>query len=1593
MTEKTLEVYASEAFDYENLTIGVISLEDVEIYDEVSFDVHFLQTAGGIAISSPGDKWIMNCDAPTDGSKGWYLPVVISGFDKNQHNFDHIEFQYKETTRGDDYWTNLCGYYADSTIYQAASGTKEMIPENGYINARFFGEGVVMEKGYDLRAVLFCRNGNAFLTNESKVLSGVKDTRRPQLFGTPEPKTGVVGVGDNIVFNFSEDIEYNYLQATTNFEVVGETNETAVQEAPSLQFGGNGYAQTETRRNFSDKSVTVEVMIRPDEVAKDMPIFSHGSDGKHLQLWLTQDKRLMAVVENGNKPYILESKTALTSTGFQRVAMVLDNEAKQLMLYADEQIGKMDSVTYSGYGPMTFGYAETINSGEPSYYEGRMLQGRVWYRALDLATLSRYGSRLLTGYEMGLADYYPMNDGKGDYAADLAQGAHLALNGAAWALPEGMSLKIDNSEADAEDTSNVFEISTDADWNTFRKMVDEAKGQYDVNAQLMADINITVPVGVNSGRYRGDFNGNGHTLKCNIGSAGNYTAPFQYVIGNSTIRNVNVTGSITGSWHTAGLVGIVISGANVVVSNCRVSSYITVYVRGGGIVGYADAGTLTVRNSRFDGTVKHTGHDLESNGSAASFAGAFVGCATSNTTLAVQNCLDYGGYVDFWGRYSSCYINKSRWAGTNNWTRNAKVAQVINAVGSKTADQLVAALGSGWEKDGSGNVVPRIVDFERFNADKAKGLQLRTDLFQRDDEQDYTLMFWFKTAQKNGTLMANGSGAADDEGARNKFFIGFEDGTLKYRTNGNEYALGTDFCDDAWHHYAMSVNRTRDVASIYMDNELKAQLTTDSLGGMLGTRFFLGDMVWQNSGDPTLYEANAFTGYIDGLALFEQALPTTLIKRYSMKSPGGSERGLLAYMPFDHQERQKSGELTLQPYALSSQVKVDNDGNALDKRDSVFVNSVDDILARIDRTVGAPVQAYEQLRNLNFSYVGRDNQLLVNIDEQDSRVNKQNVYVTLYDIPDKNGNFMKSPVTECFFLDRNPLAWDDKRIKTTMLAGYERELFLQIVNKGGKAHTYTIENLPRWMTVDKTSDVVDALGTDNVTISISKDINVGIYDQIIYLTDENGLAEPLPIELTVEGDEPDWTVDQNLKRYSMNIVAQVYVGNTLVTDAHDKVAAFDATGRCMGVNNIEYDPATGRSMLYMTIYDSTTVASTLTFQLWHYATGKTMMLRTEPNEIRFTEQSIAGTVSNPVQMYATERYKQTLELAEGWNWISFYVYNQAFEDLSTILSRFPWQDGDILTEDSQDLTLVYRNGQWMSNTGTDIDNLDMSQEYSYKLKVQKDHWVEIWGEAFKDEEDRTISVKPGWNSIGYTPLVNLPVGTALTEYFDDASDGDVIKNQHEFAMFESDGKGGGSWFGTLKYMKPGEGYMLHRQSTTPTAFCYPYYEPGTTFIGTAGAPRRAALNYATTMNIVAQVEGIEVEEGDKLVAYANGELVGEVAASDLSSLSSQARRANLSGQSNSSNDTPLFFLSIAGETKAPLSFAIERGGDIIATTGEVMTYEPHGIRGSLEQPTSISFIRCDDADGKWYTVNGIQLPKRPTQRGVYIFNGKKVVVK
>ncbi len=1321
VTEKTLEVYAGEEFDYEDLTIGLISQNDLNTFSQVSFSVHYLREAGNVEIASPGDKWIMNTDAPYDSIRGWYLPVLINGYNRNQHNFDHIELQYKESSRGDDYWTNLCGFYADSTIYAAASGTKKMIPENGYIVHNFYGEGKVMEKAYDLRAVLFCRDGNSFLTHASQVFTGVKDTRRPQLFGAPDPKDGVLGVGDNIVFNFSEPIEHNYLQTTTNFEVMGETNETAISEEPSLLFSGNkSYAQSEARRNFSDKDITIEVMVKPDETGKEMPIFSHGSDGKVLQLWLTADRRLKAVVDS----VTLESKQALPADGFRQVALVLDNEHQQLRLYGDGGIEcQKDNVTYNGTGPIIFGSTQQVDVNKRSYFKGRMLQGRVWNRAMDRILLNTYGNQLLTGYEMGLTDYYPMNEGDGNMATDQALGAHLTLYGAAWAQPRGMSLHLDWSEK--RDT---------------------------------------------------------------------------------------------------------------------------------------------------------------------------------------------------------------------------------------------------------------------------KGMHLKPEFFERTSEQDYTLMFWFKTDSKgSGALLSNGSGRKTDLYASEKFFIGFEADTLKYRSNGMEFKLGTTQRDDRWHHYAMTVNRAFQVANIYVDNTLKASFSTENLGGMGGDDFYLGNMVWHEQGknSDVRHQENALTGYMDGILLFEQALPPALIKRYSRKSVGGKERGLRTYLGFNKQVRQKNNNFTWEPYALNLKKNYNEKGE--ETHDSVFYDTQEYVLSHIDEELGAPMEFYQELRNLNFSYVGRDHQLLVGIDELDSRINKRQVYVTLYDIPDLNGNYISSPATAAVFIDRNVLRWGQKTYKTAMPYNQEDDyLFdVKIMNNSGAEHTYTIESMPKWLSTEQISNVIDPKSEQVITFRINKDTNVGLYDDIIYLTDENGLAEPLALNITVEGEEPNWWVNPDTKQFSMNLVARVQIGDDIVTDSRDIVGAFTPLGECMGVANIDYDPLAAEAMVYMTIFKEDTQGSgtiPLNFKLWHYATGKTMALESS-QEINFFPNETVGTAKNPMVLKASDLYIQTLALKRGWNWISFNVENKAFRDgLNTLLSNYYWNDGDLLVDPTNNLMMSYKTGQWMINDSTTASQVRVNVTNSYRIHLSQDVNVELVGYCLRQPSQRTINVKQGWNNIGYTPMLNLPVATALADYIKDAHDGDVVKSQTEFAQFTEGANGKMGWKGNLKYLKPGQGYMLYRTQKETTQFKYPFYEPSATFfesaVGTvpAYAPLRAQA-HANTMSLTAVAEGVELQEGDKLLALMGAEVCGEA-------LITEREDAEDEG------DAQLIYMSISGEVNAPISFAIEREGDIIATTGEVMTYEVNAISGTVKQPTSINFVAADSLPQEgWTTLQGIKLPGRPATKGIYIYNGKKQFIK
>ena len=125
------------------------------------------------------------------------------------------------------------------------------------------------------------------------------------------------------------------------------------------------------------------------------------------------------------------------------------------------------------------------------------------------------------------------------------------------------------------------------------------------------------------------------------------------------------------------------------------------------------------------------------------------------------------------------------------------------------------------------------------------------------------------------------------------------------------------------------------------------------------------------------------------------------------------------------------------------------------------------------------------------------------------------------------------------------------------------------------------------------------------------------------------------------------------------------------------------------------------------------------------------------------------------------------------------------------------------------------------------------------------------------------------------------------------------------------------------------------------------------------------------MNMIAAVEGVELNEGDLLVAYMGTEKVG-VAEAD---------------------EAGHFFLNVAHGGIGQVSFAVEREGDILAVAPATIGYVADAVMGSIDKPTVINFITTDDMKGDgWYNIQGIKLNRRPTQSGVYIHNGKKVTI-
>ena len=884
----------------------------------------------------------------------------------------------------------------------------------------------------------------------------------------------------------------------------------------------------------------------------------------------------------------------------------------------------------------------------------------------------------------------------------------------------------------------------------------------------------------------------------------------------------------------------------------------------------------------------------------------------------------------------------------------------------------------------------------------AEPICLNGDMLSRSDIEDLTLLFSFKADENladTSELLHAG-----------KHTMHLTSDALLWRTDSTQRRAPGAFADAQWHQVVVAIDRTRNIASLLVDGNTLLATAADDIPAF-------ADSVW------TL--GQSFRGHIDAFTLFEQALPTYVIERYNNLAPQGDEMGLIAYMPFGQYILQPNGRYELVYSPENARIFRDADGNTVEKHQQLVMN---DLTRYTDKQDFAPLRNGNARKKLNFSWASNGDELMININMPDHEINHRNLLLTVQRVEDQHGNAMLSPHTWAAYVHRQQLRWDNPQINyEQQVPGSESQVSsaqpytftATIRNHGGTTREYHLNSLPSWLTAQPASGFLAPLETQTITFTVDEGLNIGEYTEYIYLTDDQQLDDRLLLNLHIKATCP-WTLDQTELNRSMSLIGQVQIpaGNGTIqidTDSQDMVAAFVGE-QCVALAPVRLNQQT-KPVTYMTIYGNDSHAGkALRFQLWHSKNGKVYILA--PSEdIPFRANECYGCEGTPITLTVTDRQVQLLTLQPGWNWLSLYLKPTYRSDLTRLFcSSDAWTNGDIIKNPEEQYFAEYQMNtspiRWYGTLST------IRYRSIFLAHVSNPILLQIEGDRL-DDEGRTLTLEQGWNVLPYLLTEKQSLTDALADYYDDASEGDLIKSRDAFAVFSHAGK----WEGNLTYMQPGLGYMLRRLAPDPCTFTYYTYnslEQGTgsqesrinyelrikNYEGNANNAYNAQpYTSATTMSLIATVE---LEPGVKNQEQRLNGSNDEIAETKVISLSSCVLCPS-STESPSSNESltlaayignrlvgvgypqqvgtttedAIFFLSIADgaevasgqwavaggqEVSGQIRFVLLCNGEPVAHGTRTLPYEQDTVVGTLRKPYRITFHTIEDMQDKPYKI-------------------------
>lgn len=796
-----------------------------------------------------------------------------------------------------------------------------------------------------------------------------------------------------------------------------------------------------------------------------------------------------------------------------------------------------------------------------------------------------------------------------------------------------------------------------------------------------------------------------------------------------------------------------------------------------------------------------------------------------------------------------------------------------------------------------------------------------------DNQSSFTIEFWFK-AQPSGSdmcILSNGTG--DGSLSIDSWTIKAKaNNTIEVSNNGETITFeAAGYLNNHWQHFAMSVDR-QGYLSLFINAKLIKTTPASRFGGFGSSHLVLGAQ-WHSLAQID-GAVDYYTGEIDEVRVWKSSRRQKLIERYMNHALQGSEMGLKAYYPFE--------DVQIEDPSVPNET-LDNI-----TMDSLGIAGTFELVGDAAFTSECPnIKLHKPEVNLPFDYVINRDELIITPSMDAADIENTVLNISVERVKDMNNNRMSSVVSWTAFVDKNQVVWNKQELNIEKPVEEELIIKANIQNNSGLAENYEIKNVPNWMEVTPGSGLLNPLENQEIQITIKPSLNIGNYSRHLHLISSMGYNERLLINIAVKGQEPDWQVKPDDFEYSANIIGQLKINDALSTNTGDKIAAF-INGQCRGVANVQYFETGNIYLFFMDVYDNLISGNKVSFKV--YDAGSGQVFTDVAPILTFEKNKLYGSVSNPLPVVAKESIEQQFDLHKGWNWLSFNVFSPAFNDINMALAGFNAQPADAIK--SQGAIAQLNSKRTWEGTLSALDYKEM-----YKFKVDKVQQFAVNG-ARVVSDTVNIELQSGWNWIGFPSTKQITVREALSSLH--PSDGDILKSQQQFAVFDATL----GWMGSLNYLVPGSGYMLSVQN--PDTLVIAGNTTKSAFTESNSYPHIPAS--ASNITLVSRLN-LDNAQNYTLKAYVDNELCGI------------ARPQQIDAQK------PLFFITVNSQNGKTIRFEANNGGQALVAD-EKVEFLQDAHYGKTSKPHIFNFTSSLVDD--FAETDQISVSPNPTQGSLWV---------